>query len=284
MPRAGVAAVLALTASLVAGPAWAQGKSGKAPGASHGHQPGGGNGPKTPSAPTPSPATASFTSWIDDATLLDPKTVWVAFSAGEWNSPAGRAIEAPVTAVVAGVAPHVGVGAGVPVDTFRDNTGATSTGLGDVSLFAKVGVIDPASHTVGIAVSPIVQISTPTDGTSGREANWALPVSLEVRGAHGRVYGTGGYFSSGSVFASGAVELRPAPRLALTGMLGHTYAVRSDTVPLGESRHRTDVSGSVALLLSMRAAVFASVGHAFSGNAAADGGPWIAAGFAFRTH
>ena len=283
MARVRVAAIVALTLAFAAGPAWAQGKSGNTPAAGKGHQPGGGNGPKAPSAPTPSPATASFTSWIDDATLLAPRTVWLAFSAGEWNSPAGRAIEAPVTAVVAGVAPRLGVGAALPIDTFRDTTGATTTGVGDVSLFAKIGVVDPSEHTVGVAVSPILQISTPTDGTSGRQADWALPVSLEVRGAHGRLYGSGGYFSSGSLFASGAIELRPAPRLALTGLLGHTYAVQSSTVPAGETRHRTDISGGIALLLSMRAAVFASVGHAFSGNATADGGPWFAAGFAIRT-
>ena len=283
MPRVRLAAIVALVVSLAVSPAWAQGKSGKTPGASHGHQPGGGNGPKTPSAPTPSPATASFTSWIDDATLLGPGTAWVALSAGEWNSPAGRAIEAPVIAAIAGIAPHLGVGAGLPVDTFRDTTGATSTGVGDVSMFAKIGVVDPSSHAVGVAVSPVLQISTPSDSTGGRQASWALPVSVEVRGAHSRVYGSGGYFSSGSVFATGAVELRPAPRIAFTGLLGHTYAVQSSTVPTGESRHRTDISGSVAIVLSRRAVAFASIGHAFSGNATADGGPWIAAGLAFRT-
>lgn len=284
MARASVATIATLIALLASAPAWAQGKSGKTPGAGHGHQPGGSSGPKTPVAPTPSPGTASFTSWIDDATLLPTGVAWIAVSAGEWNSPAGRAIEAPVTALVAGVSPRLGVGAALPIDTFRDTTGATTSGVGDVSLFAKIGVRDPATHAVGIAVSPIIQISTPPDTASGRQASWALPVSLEVRGSHGRVYGSGGYFSSGSIFATGAIELRPAPRVALTGLIGHTYAVQSDTVTVSESRHRTDVSASIALLLSARAAVFASVGHAFSGNAAADGGPWVAGGFAVRVH
>lgn len=283
MRRARVAAIVA-TAVLAAAPAWAQGKSGKTSAANHGHQPGGGSGPKAPSAPTPSPATASLNTWIDDATLIGPGTAWVALSAGEWNSPAGRAIEAPVGAFVAGLAPRVSVGGSLPVETFRDATGATASGVGDVSLFAKLGVVDPAAHVVGVAVIPIVQISPSADGSSGRQASWALPVSVEVRGSHARVYGTGGYFSGGSVFASGAIEVRPAPRLALTGMLDQTYAVQAtSTVVAGGTRHRTDVSGSLTVILSRRAAVFASVGHAFSGDATADGGPWIAGGLAFRT-
>lgn len=284
MTRASVVAVVVLAASLAASPAAAQGKSGKTPGDGHGHQPGGGNGPETPSAPTPSPATASFNTWIDDATLLDPRTTWIAFSVGEWNSPAGRAIILPSAAVIAGVAPRLGVGAALPVETFRDSTGTTSTSVGDISLFAKVGLVDPAAHAVGLAVTPLIEISTPPDGSSGRQANWALPVSLEVRGAHGRVYGSAGYFSTGSVFVAAALELRPAPRFALTGTLGHTYAtLASSVVAAGETRHRTDVSGTAAILLSTRAVFFGSIGHAFSGDAVADGGPWIAAGIAIRT-
>lgn len=282
MPRATVIAVVTVSAALICGVASAQGKSGNPPGGGKGkgHQPGGGSGPPAPTATTPSPATASFNSWIDDATVPAPGTAWFALSVGEWNSDAGRDIEAPVPAVVAGLAPHLSVGANLPIDTFQASTGTTS-GVGDVSLFAKLGLVDPASHPVGAAVIPVIQVSPSATG-SGRDVSWALPVSLEVRRAHGRIYGTGGYFSSGSIFASGAAELRVARRVALTGILGHTYAVDASTVPVGQSRHRTDISGSLALIASPRAIVFAAIGHAYSGNATADGGPWIAAGIVIR--
>lgn len=284
MRRASALTVAVLAATLVGSPAAAQGKSSKAPTPSrgHGHQPGAGSGPAAPTAITPSPATASFNSWIDDATVLTTGAVWFSVSAGEWNSDAGRDIQAPVTAVVAGLAPHVSIGGNLPVDSFRDSTGVTTTDLGDVSLFGKIGLVDPSAHRLGVAVVPVVELMSAAAG-SGRSADWALPVSLEVRGSHGRVYGTAGYFSGGSIFGTTAVELRLAPKITITGRFGHTYAVDATTVPVGESRHRTDLSAVLMLTASPRAAVFAAIGHAYSGDATADGGPWFAGGIAFRT-
>lgn len=284
MPRAGVMAVVAISAALVSATASAQGKSGNPPGGGKGksHQPGAGSGPATPTAITPSPAAASFSSWLDDATVPAPGAAWFSLAVGEWNSDAGRDIEAPVPAFALGLAPHLSVGGNFPIDTFQDSTGTTASGVGDVSLFAKLGLVDPASHTVGAAIIPIIQLSPATDGSTGRDVSWALPLSLEMRGSHGRIYGTGGYFSSGSIFASGAAELRVAPRVAIAGILGHSYAVDASTVPLGQSRHRTDISAVLAFLASPHAIFFATIGHAYSGDPTADGGPWIAGGIVVR--
>jgi len=81
----------------------------------------------------------------DDASLLGAGATWVALSAGWWGTDTGREIEAPVVTAAAGLSPRVNLGAGVPIYHSQDASGVTQSGVGDVSLFAKVGLIDPAT-------------------------------------------------------------------------------------------------------------------------------------------
>lgn len=274
--------VCALGALVAPATVAAQGKSGQTPAASHGKKPGQlGGGPTTTTASTPTPATISLATWLDDASLLTPGAVWVSASAARWKTDAGTVIEAPILNVAAGLSPRVNLGAGVPFYRFTDTAGATESGIADVMLFGKIGLRSPESH-VGVALTPVIDIAgqATTDGSS--RVTWALPVSLERRSGDSRAYGSAGYWSNGAIFGTGALEFTVAPTVSLTGSLGYSYATRAASVPAGQNRYRTDLSGTVAVTPRPSFSVFGAVGHAFSGTPSIDGGLWIAAGASFR--
>jgi hypothetical protein len=270
---------LGLVIALSVEPAAAQGKSGQAPGKNKPTHPGG--GPPTQAA-TPTPATASLESWLDDATPVGFRTTWVSLAAAEWSSDAGRMIDAPIVSVVTGVAPRLSLGASLPAYYFQDPSGSTQAGIGDVPLFAKIMLVNPAASGVGVAITPLMEVSSETPAVGASRVTWAVPVSVEARMTGARVYASGGYFSSGAVFGTGALEVALAPRLRVTGSLGESYATNTLGLAAGTSRHRIDTSVMVTMRASRAAAVFAAVGHAFSGQPTVDGGPWIAGGLSFQ--
>jgi len=270
---------LGLVMALLVEPAAAQGKSGQSPGKNKPTHPGG--GPPTQAA-TPTPATAPLESWLDDATPVGFRTTWVSVAAAEWSSDAGRMIEAPIVSVATGVAPRLSLGASLPAYYFEDPSGVTQTGIGDVPLFAKIMLVNPAAGGVGLAVTPLMEVSSQAPVAGASRVTWAVPVSVEARMTGARVYASGGYFSSGAVFGTGALEIALAPRVRVTGLLGESYATNTTGLAVGTSRHRVDTSVMVTVRASPAAAVFAAVGHAFSGQPTVDGGPWIAGGLSFR--
>jgi|SRR5579863_670519 len=270
---------LGLMIAISVEPAAAQGKSGQAPGKDKPTHPGG--GPPTQVA-TPTPATAPFESWLDDATPIGFRTTWVSVAAAEWSNDAGRVIDAPIVSVATGVSPRLSLGASLPAYFFQDSSGGTQTGIGDVPLFAKIVLINPAASAVGVAVTPLMEVNSGTPAAGTSRVTWAVPVSVEARMTGARVYASGGYFSSGAVFGTGALEVALAPRLRVTGLLGESYATNTVGLAAGTSRHRIDTSVMVTARASPSAAIFAAVGHAFSGQPTVDGGPWIAGGLSFR--
>jgi hypothetical protein len=276
---------LGLSFALLGGTAAAQDTSAKPtspPG--HGKPTHPGGGPPVTQVGTPTPATVSLSSWLDDASPLGQGTTWLAVGVAEWNSDAGREVEAPIVSVATGLAPRVSVGVSMPVYYFQDSSGATQNGVGDVPLFAKIVLMDPGggSHRVGVALTPLVDVSSEAAADGASRVTWAVPVSIEVRMKNARVYGSGGYYSSGAAFGTGALEVTVAPRVRITATLGESYATEVDAAAAGASRHRTDISATAAVLVSRTAAFFGAVGHAFSGTPTVDGGPWIAGGLSMR--
>ena len=270
-----LAIALALGLTLLASAADAQGRGGQS--GRGGGPPRPGSGPAVSTPGTPSPSVNPLASWISDATTLAPGAVWLGVSIARWSTDDVRVLFAPSTLAMAGVSPRVDVGLSVPVYHLRDTTGATARGVGDVSLFTKVKLFDPAERTIGLAVAPVVVIF---EDATGRRATWAVPVSLEARNRAGRVYGSAGYFSSGAAFVNGAVDLNLSRIVVLTGVLGVAFATRTDE-ELGETnRRRTDASVALSAFAAPTIALSVSVGRSFSGNSALDGGPWIAASIA----
>ena len=89
---------------------------------------------------------------------------------------------------------------------------------------------------------------------------------MELAADGWRVFGSVGYFSQGSVFASGAVEVSASPRLTFTGTLTQSHSTIDDepASTLVLSRTRTDVGGGATWMMRPGLAFFGSVGRTIS--------------------
>ena len=268
-------AAIVLGAALAAAPpATAQGKG---HGNAFGHSKAASAAPAAASAPASGAATATaaavdsggvrnFASWLDDASVLTPGTGVTSFSVGYWRMAGFSEIDAPSFDVGFGVAPRVQAGASVPVYHAGAPGGPVSRGIGDLYLNAKVQLHEPsggANGRFGIALVPLVQIlSAPLSPDTSR-VSWGLPVALELQNDGWRVYGSAGYFSRGSLFASAAIELPLAERAWITGTLTQSHSTRTDVSAdaLGLPSNRTDISGGVSWAALDRVALFGSLGR-----------------------
>jgi hypothetical protein len=209
-----------------------------------------------------------FGSWLDDASLAEPGGGWVAVSLGFVRSAGGHQTDFPVGDVGLGLAPRVQIGLTLPYYRLTLTDGSQAAGLGDVYLNAKIGLIDPAQTTsgFGVAVIPMVEVLNNADPISGGRFHLALPVSVEWRQSRYRIYGSSGWFSRGSFFGSGAVEVPLNDRFIVTGVLSHTRALNEDSTAdaLGLSKARTDLTGGAAFIATSSIALYGSVGRTIS--------------------
>ena len=233
-----------------------------------------GNGrPKAPKAPTPTTTTPSssttaststsaptsdvvagsvssfrqFGSWLDDASSSYKGDSYASFGVGYWRLAEGSQVNAPMLGMGWGVTDRLQMSASLPF--YHTNyAGTTSSGLDDVYLGAKYTIIDPTLtlSEFGLAVNPVVEVLS--SGNPDGRVHFALPVNVELRRQPFRMYGSGGYFTRGSVFAGGALEWT-GTRMILTGSLTQSYSIKSDELldSMGVGRKNVNVSGAVAL-------------------------------------
>jgi hypothetical protein len=270
--------VVAGMALVVTGAVHAQGR---------GAGPGKGGGP-APAATRLNPDTGpnvgfrQFGSWLDDASILQPRTVWTALWFGHFRWPGGRETDFPSVDAAFGLTPRMQFGISVPYyrRTFAD--GSHASGMGDSYLVGKVGLIDPAtaSNGFGLAVSPLFEILGSPDPVKGGRAYWGVPVSVEWRQPKYRVYGSSGWFSRGAFFAGGALELPLTGRTMATGALIHTRALNDDANAdaNGLSKTRTDLTGGAAYFVTPSIALFGNLGRTISGQDAAAASLMLSAG------
>jgi hypothetical protein len=247
-----------------------------------------GNGrPKAPKAPTPTTTTPSssttaststsaptsdavagsvssfrqFGSWLDDASSSYKGDSYASFGVGYWRLAEGSQVNAPMLGMGWGVTDRLQMSASLPF--YHTNyAGTTSSGLDDVYLGAKYTIIDPTLtlSEFGLAVNPVVEVLS--SGNPDGRVHFALPVNVELRRQPFRMYGSGGYFTRGSVFAGGALEWT-GTRMILTGSLTQSYSIKSDELldSMGVGRQNVNVSGAVALPVTDRMAAFVSMGR-----------------------
>lgn len=228
------------------------------------------------------PAFRQFGSWLDDATAAARGTGWTGIGIGYWRIPGGSQIDAPILDVAYGLADRVQLSATVPF--YRASyLGATARGLDDVYLSGKVVAVDPtAGGSVGLAISPLVEILS-NGSLDGGRVHWALPVSVELRADTIRLYGSGGYFSRGAIFAGGAIEWTSSAGTLLTGALTQSLSINEVAGDLaGGSRQRVDATIAIAHLLTEATAAYMTVGRSLT--SVADGGTSLAlsGGLSFR--
>jgi hypothetical protein len=266
MPRIGVTLLLMV---LIASPAFAQGKSlGKGRGAK----------PPAPAAPSPDaqqqqtiPGTGvrHFGVWLDDASFLPKGKGWATFGIGYWRSMFGHQWDLPSMDAGWTVDRRFQVGMSTPISRASYDDGTTTRGIGDTYLSAKVGLIDPdtSGRNWGLAVVPVVEILSSGSIMEGDSRyHWAIPVTAERRFERFRVYGAGGYFSRGSVFGAGAVEVPVSSRVVVTGTLSHARSLKDDQLSdaLELSKSRYDLAGGAMYVLTPTTTLFGSIGRTIS--------------------
>jgi hypothetical protein len=93
-----------------------------------------------------------------------------------------------------------------------------------------------------------------------------------VRADRFRVYGSGGYFSRGSIFGSVAVEIPTGNRTAVTWNLGQSHASGS---------HQTSVGMTLSFFPASTTGMFVSLSHSSAAANLNNGGTSIGGGLSF---
>jgi hypothetical protein len=230
--------------------------------------------PSAPSAavsePTPIFGVRQFGSWLDDASLVEPSHGFASISIGHYRSVAGQQTDFPIVDGAFGLTRRLQVGATVPYNRLSFDDGTRVAGLGDVYLTTKFSLIAPEETRsgFGVALSPVLEVLGDPDPVKNSRLFWGLPLNVELRRDGYRVYGSGGYFSRGALFGSGAVEVPVTDRFITTGVLVYTRALNDDpgADSLGLSKVRVDLSGAAAYVLTPSFVVFGSLGRTISAN------------------
>ena len=264
-------ALTVAAAVLAATPAAAQG-NGHAHGHAYGQLKSSAGAPASGGAAQVQPDVAAgvrnFGSWLDDASMISPGAGSLAVSFGWYQSPLFHEFDAPVADGGIGLTRRVQFGFSVPYYHINEPGGPVFRGLGDLYLSSKVQVWEPsAAHgRFGVAVTPVVEMLSSNPGSGAGRFNWATPVSMELQRDGWRLFGSTGYFSQGSLFASGALEMALADRVTVTGTLTQSHSTIEDdpAAALGLSRTRRDVSGGVTYTGGSHWSVFAMLGRTIS--------------------
>ena len=217
-----------------------------------------------PDATVPVSTLRQFGAWLDDASAPTWRGEgYSSIGVGYFRLAGSSQMSVPTLGMGMGLSDRLQVSASVPF--YRTSyAGTTYSGLDDMYFGAKFTVIDPTLtlSEFGLAVNPLVEVLSA--GNADR-VHFALPVSMELRRQPFRVYGSAGYFTRGSVFSGAALEWTGS-RIILTGSLTQSYSIKEDLVldSMSVSRQHMDVSSSVAVPLTSRAAAFVSVGRSLS--------------------
>ena len=219
--------------------------------------------------PTEISGVRNFAAWLDDASILEPGSGVMSFSAGYWRMAGFSELDAPSFDVGFGISKRVQAGASVPVYHAGAPGGPVARGIGDMYLNAKVQLREPSAgpnHRVGVALVPLVQVLSSEPALGESRVSWGLPVAIEVQRSGWRMYGSTGYFSRGSLFGSAAIELPLAERAWITGTLTQSHSTKADAGAdaLGLPTNRTDISAGVTWAAASRIALFGSLGRTLS--------------------
>lgn len=222
----------------------------------------------TPSFVQPAPAETFrprlFGAWVDNADVLPRGDVWASFYASRWQAASSHGVDVSLADVNAGVARGVQVGFSLPYSFFSAEGFETARGVGDAYLSAKFRLVRSEDGRAGVATSPALEFLSDSAVALGyRRVNLVLPVSAHLDRGPVRVTGTGGYFTRGSLFGSGSVEVGLGPRAGLGATLTHAYSTEDNPLEgeLAADRRRTDIGGSLYIVASPSIIVFGGVGR-----------------------
>lgn len=248
--RSAMAGVLVLVPLAVALPAAAQGKSGKGQGKPAAPPP---TSTNLPSTLTGQVTTAPF-AWMDDANLMEAGTGWLGVSMVQWHGSGASEVVVPVFDGAIGLTPRVQLGASVP---------RVAGGLGTTFFSAKIGVVTDEARGLKVAVGPTLEIlnqAAMRSGPAGQaRMQWGLPVSAEIDGDAGRIYGSSGYFSPGVWYAGAGIGKPLGDRVGVSMSFSRAWTSGASATPAIAGPRRHDLSGGASFDVTPNIAVFGSV-------------------------
>jgi len=208
----------------------------------------------------------SFGTWLDDASVMGQGNGFVTFGFAYWRGPGFREFDLPMLDSGVAIHKHVQVGMSFPYYYANEPGGPVARGFGNVYMTTKVQLRDPASHPVGFAVTPMLEVLDAAPLPNGHRVNWALPANVEYRRDGWRAFGSGGYFSRGALFASGALEAALSEHAWVMGSLSQSYSTKADalTDALALPRGQTDLTGGLTVAVHPNVAVYGTIGHTIS--------------------
>ena len=283
----GVAFLTMPTAALAQGRGNGQGRGqgqGKTPGQGQPSNP----PPSRNDLPTPavvqSAAGVTPFAWIDDATLLEPRTVSIAMSIVRWSGSGVSEVDAPVIDVAVGVSRRVHVTATVPRVVGSDDPVGAAGGTGTSYIGAKVALVDPAKHRIKLTLSPMIEVlsrGVVETSEDGRRLHIGVPASAEIDSGRARLYAGTGFFSRGIWFAGAGAGLRATDKLFVS--IGYNRSWRTSAVldTLIASRARTEVTGGLAYATAPNISLFGSMGRTIRTPDENGAGRTISGGVAF---
>jgi hypothetical protein len=237
-----------------------------------------------PMALQPSASFSQLGTWLDDATTAGVGAGYVSIGTSYWQGANADQFDAPILGITYGLTQRTQLSATVPF--YRATyEGFSASGLDTIYISGKIAVIDPeaGSGRFGLAVGPGVEIRSAGFADTSR-ANWVVPVSLELRSAAFRVYGSTGYFSRGAYFASVACEWTAPTRTSLTVSLAHSASVHEVTAATVASVPRSSLRDATVFLshpVSSAASVYVAGSRTFSGTRI-DAASSVTVGLSFR--
>jgi hypothetical protein len=202
-------------------------------------------------------APASPFAWLDDASIVDPGSVWVGVSMLRWYGPGFSETIAPVVDAAVGLTPRLQLGASVP---------RVAGGLGTTFFGAKIAVLSDEVRNLYVAVSPTLEVmgGAVMDSVPGgpSRTQWGLPVSVHFDGEGMRIYASSGYFSPGIWFAGAGLGKSVSDRVGISGSFSQAWTtVGASDVPLAVAPRRNELSGGASYELGPNVAVFGSIGR-----------------------
>ena len=226
----------------------------------------------------------NFGTWLDDASVMAAGSGFATLGFAYWRGPDFREFDLPM--VDTGVAIHrsIQVGMSFPYYYAGPPDGPVTKGVGNVYMTTKLQLRDPSSHSVGLAVTPMLEVLDNAPLTGGSRVNWALPGNVEFRSAGWRTFASGGYFSRGALFASGAVEATVSKSAWVMASLSESYSTKADalTTALALPRGQTDISGGLTVALNPKVALYGNIGHTISHRETNAGTLNVASGVSFN--
>lgn len=210
-----------------------------------------------------------FGVWLDDATVSPPGEGWATFGVGYVRASFGEQWDAPSLDAGIGIPPKIQISVSAPFTRVDYTDGTTTRSMGDAYGAVKMTLLDPADpdRSFGLAIVPVVEFLSSSSVAEGEgRTYWALAVPVEKRFESFRTYGSVGYYSRGSGFAAGAVEVPVSERVTVTGTLSFAHSLEDDPVAdaEGSSGSRWDLSGGAVYFLNPKATLYASIGRTIS--------------------